>query len=136
MSQSFASPLITSRNNANPSTANAIILPSRSPPNPVDSSLLYTPLSVATASATYPLIPLSVWLEVQNQLSLTYGLLLGVSPPVGPAVPDSQIVYVLPTFALTLLAIPATISVVGPLYTLMFSSVQPANAMRDSRVYS
>ena len=38
--QSFASPLITSRNNFRLSTAKAIILPSLSPPNPVESSLL------------------------------------------------------------------------------------------------
>lgn len=37
---SFASPLITSRNNVTASAAKAIILPSLSPPKPVESSLL------------------------------------------------------------------------------------------------
>lgn len=44
----------------------------------------------------------------------TYGVLLGVSPPVGPAVPDSETQYVAPNLARTLVAKPATISVVGP----------------------
>lgn len=44
----------------------------------------------------------------------TNGVLLGVFPPVGPAVPDSQSVYVLPNFPLTFFANPDTISVVGP----------------------
>lgn len=44
----------------------------------------------------------------------TYGVRLGALPPVGPAVPDSQIVYVLPSVDLTLLAKPDTTSVVGP----------------------
>jgi hypothetical protein len=57
---------------------------------------------------------------------MTYGVLLGVSPPVGPAVPDSQIQYVAPSFARTFEASPATISGVGPLYEDMLSCVQPA----------
>jgi len=40
---------------------------------------------------------------------ITYGVLLGVVPPVGPAVPDSQIVYVLSSLPLTFSANPETI---------------------------
>jgi hypothetical protein len=46
---------------------------------------------------------------------ITYGVLFGVVPPVGPAVPDSQIVYVLSSLLLTFSANPETIWVVGPL---------------------
>ena len=54
-SQSFALPLMTSLNSFNPSTANATMFPSLSPPNPVSASFVDVSLSVATASATYPL---------------------------------------------------------------------------------
>jgi hypothetical protein len=55
---------------------------------------------------------------------------------VGPAVPLSQSVYVLPSFSLTLVASPETTSVVGPLYALILSCVHPAydiSADRDDR---
>jgi hypothetical protein len=55
-------------------------------------------------------------LRVQILLNkVTYGVLFGVVPPVGPAVPDSQIVYVLSSLPLTFSANSETIWVVGPL---------------------
>lgn len=57
----------------------------------------------------------------------TYGCLFSPFPLApGPAVPLSQIQYVLPNFPLTFSAMPATRSGVGPLYAAMFSWVQPA----------
>lgn len=53
--QSFASPLMTSFSSVKASTANCTMFASRSPPKPVFSSFVNVPLSVATASATYPL---------------------------------------------------------------------------------
>ena len=50
-----------------------------------------------------------------TQINKTYGVLFLVLPPVGPAVPLSQTVYVLPSFSLTFSASPDTISGVGPL---------------------
>ena len=63
-----------------------------------------------------------------------YGVLFLVSPPVGPAVPLSQIQYVAPNVPLTFSASFFTTSSVGPLYVFTVSSVHPAKAIRDSRV--
>lgn len=65
----------------------------------------------------------------------TYGVLFLVSPPVGPAVPLSQIQYVAPNVSLTFSASFFTTSSVGPLYAFLVSSVHPAKAILDSRVY-
>ena len=88
---------MTSRTNFKPSTANRTIFPSRSPPSPVSTSRVTVPPSLLTASATYP------------------GVLFLVCPPVGPAVPLSLMVYVLPSVLRVWSASPATISGVGPL---------------------
>ena len=50
--QSFALPWMTSLNSFNPSSANATIFPSLSPPKPVSASLVDVFFSAATASAT------------------------------------------------------------------------------------
>lgn len=65
---------------------------------PLSTSLVtVSPFSLATASATYP------------------GVLFFVVPPVGPAVPLSLTVYVLPSVLRVCSASPETISGVGPL---------------------
>lgn len=113
-SHNFSTPsfsTITSLNNLSPSTANLTIFPARSSPFPSSGaaiSLTNVPLSQTTAKATYP------------------GLRFGVEPPVGPAVPLSQSVYVLSKSFLTWLAMSAQICGVGPRYALIVSCVQPA----------
>lgn len=94
---SFSSPLITSLTNFNPSKANRTMFPSLSL-LPVSTSLVaVAPPSFATARATYP------------------GVRFLVVPPVGPAVPLSLTVYVLPRVLRVCSARPDTISGVGPL---------------------
>jgi hypothetical protein len=93
----FPSPLITSRTNFKPSMAKRCIFAVRSL-LPVSTSLVaVSPPSFATASATYP------------------GVRFLVVPPVGPAVPLSLTVYVLPSVLRVCSASPDTISGVGPL---------------------
>ena len=93
----FALPSITSFNNVNASTANRTIFATRSVPSSVFNSFTNVPRSQSTANATYP------------------GVRFGVCPPVGPAVPLSDNVYVLSRSLRTCCASPDTMSVVGPL---------------------
>jgi len=76
---------MTSFTRLNAWIANASMFCSRSVPLPVSSSTFLVPLLLATAKATYPLI------SCQGVISMfrgtTYGVRLGVEPPVGPAVP-------------------------------------------------
>jgi hypothetical protein len=95
-SYNFPSPLMTSLTNFNASTANRCMFAARSL-LPVSTSLVLVSPSPATASATYP------------------GVRFLVVPPVGPAVPLSLIVYVLPSVLRVCSARPDTISGVGPL---------------------
>ena len=115
---SFASPLSTSFTKLKASLANATIFPSLSPPRPVSTSFIKVPFSAATASATYPLTPNDqpdILSQQAHFVGRTHGVLFLVLPPVGPAVPLSQTVYVDPNFCLTFSASPATTSGVGPL---------------------
>ena len=61
-------------------------------------------------SPNYPLLTS----RTSSDMKCTYGVLLGVLPPVGPAVPDSQMQYVAPSLERTFEARPATMSGVGP----------------------
>jgi len=58
--------------------------------------------------------------------SETYGVLFFVVPPVGPAVPLSEMVYVEPRVLRVCSARPPTTSGVGPLYLSRLACVQPA----------
>lgn len=126
----------TPSNSFSPSSANRTILASRSPPSPVSTSRVTVPLGDATARATYPLFGSSQYrVHIHRRHGQkTYGVRFRVVPPVGPAVPLSQIVYVEPSFCRTFSASPATTGGVGPEYEVMSSWVQPAKATRDSRV--
>ena len=94
-----ASPLITCPTNFNASTAKATIFSSLSF-DLVSTSFVHalTPSSpcFTTANATYP------------------GVLFLVSPPVGPAVPDSETVYVDCRVLSVWVARPVTMAGVGP----------------------
>lgn len=108
------SPLITSNNNLNASTAKLTIFSARSFES-VSISLVNVPSGVATAKATYPLCSTSalafLGIEVRGK---TYGVRFRLEPPVGPAVPDSHTVYVLPSFARTFSASLETTERLGP----------------------
>jgi len=108
------SPLITSNNNLNASTAKVTIFSARSF-EPVSSSLVNVPSGVATAKARYPLCSTSalafLGVEVGGK---TYGVRFRLEPPVGPAVPDSHTVYVLPSFARMFSASLVTTERLGP----------------------
>ena len=98
-SPSPTSPLITCPTNFNASTAKLTIFSSLSL-DPVSTSFVHalTPSSpfFTTANATYP------------------GVLFLVSPPVGPAVPDSETVYVDCRVLSVCVASPVTMAGVGP----------------------
>lgn len=85
----LAWPLMTSFTNFKAWIANASMFCSRSVPLPVSRSILLVPDSLATANATYPLSNVSDDLPQGFAIfrGSTYGVLFGVEPPVGPAVP-------------------------------------------------
>ena len=98
----FTRPSSTSTTNFIASPAKSTMFCSRSP-EPVSISRVYVPLGVDTASATYPLTVVSLLTphpyrtkKGKRNEKETYGVRFLVLPPVGPAVPLSQTVYVDP----------------------------------------